>query len=187
MNTRSYYDTNTKPRRPLPVPAPVRNPITLFLFWASKTDPRLAAVCSNCARSTQAAFGVFVCFTTAMAFCAAYYTLYTLGVVAPWTEWVAAAYSIFLMVLEREIVGGIDKATAWIRLLLALIIGTIISVPVELRVFESRVNQELARQYRQDNKDQLEELRAEAGLKRSAAFCGPRLPIFGNRRRLGGT
>ena len=147
-------------RRPLPVSVPIRNPLILVLFWASKTDPRLAAVCSRWARATQAAFGLFVFFTTALAFGAAYYTLSTLAVPARWSLWIAVAWALFVCFLDREIVGGLDKATALVRPLLALAIGTIVAIPIELWIFQDRVDQELAKQYRQNNQEQFVRLRA---------------------------
>jgi len=142
----------TRPRR-------IYNPLTLLLLWASKTDPRLAAVCSRWARSTQAAFGLLVLFTTALAFCSAYYTLSTVGVSERWLPWIAAAYTIFIFTIDREIVGSLDRGTALVRLVLALMIGTVTAVPVELWIFQDRVDQELAKQYRQNNKEQLDHLR----------------------------
>ena len=65
--------------RPLPAPVPIRNPLTLVLRFASKTDPRLLAVCSRWALATQTAFGVFVFFTAALALGSSYYTLSTLN------------------------------------------------------------------------------------------------------------
>lgn len=138
---------------------PVRNPLTLALFWASKTDPKLASVCSRWARATQAAFGLFVLFTAALAFGSAYYTLSTLGVPDPWPTWIACVWMTFVFFLDREIVGGLDKASAAIRPLLALIIGTIVAVPIEMWVFQDRIDQQLSRQYRENNRDQLEHAR----------------------------
>ena len=62
------------------VPAPIRNPLTLALLWLSKTNPQLTPLCSRWAQNTQAAFGVFVIFTAALAFGSVYYTLSTLNV-----------------------------------------------------------------------------------------------------------
>lgn len=82
MNPAFSSSTKTKPgpKRPYRVPVPIRNPITLVLLWASKSDPRLVAVCSRWARSTQVAFGIFVLFTSVLALTAAYYTLSTFNV-----------------------------------------------------------------------------------------------------------
>jgi hypothetical protein len=151
--------TTTTNKRPLRSPVSVRNPLTLLLFWASKTDPRLAAVCSRWAIATQAAFGVLVLFTTALAFCSAYYTLSTLGVSDRWLPWIAGAYTVFIFTIDREIVGGLDRATAFVRPVLALFIGMVVAVPVELWIFQDRIDQELAKQYRQNNREQFDRLR----------------------------
>lgn len=158
MNTTFHNDAKGKSQRPLPVPVPVRNPVTLFLFSMSKTDARLASVCSSWAIATQAAFGLFVLFTATLAFAAAYYTLSTLKAPAPLVPWIALGWSIFILFLDREIAGSLDKTTAIVRPFLALFIGTLTAIPCELFVFEQRVDQELQRQYRQDNQHQLDEM-----------------------------
>src|SRR4029077_12870119 len=60
----------------------------------------------------------------------------------------------------REIVGSPDEKTADVRPLLALLIGTLVAVPMELLVFQERVDQDLQRKYREDNNQQLDALRA---------------------------
>lgn len=47
-----------------------------------------------------------------------------------------------------------------VRPLLALIIGTVVAVPIELWVFQERLGQELTRQYQQDNREKINQLRA---------------------------
>jgi hypothetical protein len=159
MITNFNPDFDSKTARPLPVPAPVRNPITITLFWLSKTDARLVSVCSRWAIATQAAFGIFVAFTAALAFGAAYYTLSTLNAPGRLVPWIAIAWSVFVLFLDREIAGSLDKTTAIVRPFLALFIGTLVAIPIELWVFQARVDQELQRQYRQDNRQQFDNLR----------------------------
>jgi len=144
--------------RPLAVPAPVRNPATLLLFWLSKTDPHLVSVCSRWAMATQAALGMFVLFSASLAFLAAYYTFSTLNVSESLIPWIAFGYSGFILACDREIAGSLEKTTALVRPFLALIISAVVTIPVELYVFQARVDQELDRQYREDNKSQLAEL-----------------------------
>jgi len=148
----------------------IYNPLTLLLLFASKTDPRLIAVCSRWAIATQAAFGVLVLFTSALAFCSAYYTLSTVGVSDRWLPWIAGAYTAFIFTVDREIVGSLDRATAFVRPILALFIGMVVAVPVELWIFQDRVDQELVKQYRQNNKEQLDQMReGEARLEQRRA------------------
>lgn len=161
MKTSTSFDTFPKAARPLPVPVPVRNPLTLALFWLSKTDPRLVSVCSRWAMATQAAFGVFVLFTATLAFGAAYYTLSTLNAPGSLVPWIAAGWSVFILFLDREIAGSLDKTTAIVRPFLTLFIGTLVAIPIELWVFQERVDLELQRQYLQDNKQQIDWLHAQ--------------------------
>ena len=160
MNTVLNAEPKTGARRPLPPPAPVRNPATMLLFWLSKTDTRLVSACSCWAMATQAAFGLFVLFTAAMAFGAAYYTLSTLNAPCSLIPWIALGWSIFVGALDREIAGSLDRTTAVVRPFLALFLGGLTAVPIELYVFQGRVDQQLQRQYREDNKQQLESLDA---------------------------
>lgn len=136
-----------------------RNPIAVILLWASKTDSRLATVCTRWAIATQCALGVFVAFTALLAFGAAYYTLSSLHVGSSTTMWISILYAVFIGALDREIVGGLDKTTAMVRPVLSLFVGTIIAIPLELWVFQGRIEQDLQRQYRTENREQLDELR----------------------------
>ena len=107
--------------------------------------------------SYQIAFGV-VLFTATLAFGSAYYTLSTLNAPGALIPWIALGWSIFILFLDREIAGSLDKTTAIVRPFLALFIGTLVAIPIELWVFQERIDQELQRQYRQDNKQQIDEL-----------------------------
>lgn len=153
------FRENNAATRPMPVPAPIRNPVALVLLWASKTDPRLLSVCSRWAMATQTAFGVFVLFTAALALGGAYYTLSTIDAPGPQAFWISLAWSAFVFFLDREIVGGLDKTSAVVRPVLALFLGTIVSIPIELKIFEKRIDQDLQRQYRMDNREQFGNLR----------------------------
>lgn len=67
---------------------------------------------------------------------------------------------------DREIVGGLEKSTAIMRPILALFLGTLVAIPIQLSVFESRIDQDLQQSYRQHNREQLDVLRnAEAVLE----------------------
>ncbi|HZL49850.1 MAG TPA: DUF4407 domain-containing protein [Terracidiphilus sp.] len=158
---RTFPTTDRGTSRPLSSSRRIRNPLSLVLFWASKTDSRLVSVCSHWAIATQAAFGVFVFFTATLAFGAAYYTLSTLNAPVELIPWMACAWSVFYLYLDREIAGSLDKTTALVRPFLALFIGTLVAIPIELWVFQGRIDQELQRQYRQDNKQQLDAVHTE--------------------------
>jgi hypothetical protein len=160
MTTLFNQEQKPKAQRPMPVPTPIRNPALLFLFWLSKTDSRLVSVCSRWSMATQAAFGIFVLFTAVLAFGSADYTLSTLSAPASLVPWMATGWACFILFLDREIAGSLDKTTAIVRPFLALFIGTLVAIPIELWVFSGRVDQELQRQYRADNKQQFDQLRS---------------------------
>jgi hypothetical protein len=161
VNTVLNNDSPTTARRPTPVPVPVRNPLVLALLWASKTDPTLASLSSRWALATQTALGVFVLFTAVLAFGAAHYTLRTLNLSGALVPCIALAWASFEFFLDREIAGSLDKTSAIVRPFLALFIGALAAIPLELFVFQGRIDQELQHQYRQDNKYQLDELHSD--------------------------
>ena len=154
------FGSNARASRQFPLPFPIRNPIVLGLVWLSKTDVRLVSVCSRWAIATQVAFGIFVAFTATLAFGAAYYTLSTLQAPSSLIPWISVAWAIFILFLDREIAGSLDKTTAIVRPFLALFIGTLVAIPIELWMFQHRIDQELQQQYRQDNKEQFDHLSA---------------------------
>ena len=148
------------PYRTPPLAKPTRNPITRLLFWISKTDSRLACLCTRWARATQAAFGVFVLFTALLALGGMFYTLSNLDVPGAWSLWIAIAWAIWVLFLDREIVGGLQRGAAVVRPMMALALGTIVAVQLQLFVFQNRIDQDLARRYRTDNQTQFEQAEA---------------------------
>lgn len=125
---------------------------TRLLFFFSKTDRRLIVHCSDSAYKTQAGNGMFVLIIGAFAFFSASYALrYALG--ANWGGYlVAAVYATLIMMIDREIVSATNKDGKMIatRLVLAVIIGLVVSVPIELRIFEKQITQKL-KQIQNDN------------------------------------
>jgi cell division protein FtsB len=120
---------------------------TELLFRLSKTDRRIIAHCSEVAHKTQAANGLFVLIVGIFAFFSASYALRTVFGPNKITYLVAAVYSTLIMLIDREIVSTTNKSKGMIatRLVLAVFIGLVVSVPLELRIFEKEVAQELKR------------------------------------------
>lgn len=139
--------------------------VTKFLLYLSKTDRRVIVLCSDSAYKTQAGNGVFVLLVGIFAFTSASYALRTaLG--ANWVAFlVAAVYGVLIIFIDREIVSANNKNKGMIatRLGLAVFIGLVVSVPIELRLFEEQINQELKRTQNSDNSPYLaKKLEAEA-------------------------
>lgn len=135
------------------------NIVARNLLYLSKTDRRLIGVCSDSAYKTQVGYGVFVLIVGIFAFASSSYALRaTLGdgyaVFA-----VAAVYAALIMFIDREIVSASGKGRGMIaaRLALAVFIGLVVSVPIELKLFEKQIVQELKRLENDDNSSYLEQ------------------------------
>jgi hypothetical protein len=135
-----------------------RNPITKAFQWASKTDPTIIPLCGWWTRQTQAALGFFVLFTSTLALFSGTYTLTTLNVPQPSNLVLGGLWGMFIFYIDREIVGALDKRMAMVRPVLSLFIGVLVAVPVELWVFQDRVDQEIDKVYRTDNRDAAQKL-----------------------------
>jgi hypothetical protein len=126
--------------------------VTKLLLYFSKTDRRIISLCSDAAYKTQAGNGLFVLIIGIFAFSSGSYALRTaLG--ANWLAYlVALVYATLIMLIDREIVSATNKSGRMIatRLVLAVFIGLVISVPIELRIFEKQINQQL-KQIQNDN------------------------------------
>ena len=137
---------------------PTHNPLVRALHWVSKTDPVIISLCGWWTRQTQAALGFFVLFTATLALCSGTYTLTTLNVPPPMNYALGGLWAAFIFYIDREIVGAVDKRMALVRPVLSLFIGVLVAVPVELWVFQDRVDQEIDRIYRADNRDASQKL-----------------------------
>src|SRR5947209_15604590 len=134
--------------------------ISRFFQFFSKTDRRVIALCTDFCRKTQTSYGIFVLLTGVFAFLSCMYAVNTtfenIYIAAP----VALLYSMVIIFIDREIVSGTKKSGIWPRLVLAIVVGFVISVPLEMRLFQSRIDQELRRMYNEENSTALGDLQS---------------------------
>jgi hypothetical protein len=129
-----------------------------FFQFLSKTDQDAikSGCCTGVARMTQTSLGIMVFLTGALAFFSGSYAIYTAFENHPWAPLVAVPlgllYSFMIIIFDREIVGAQDKRAVWVRLPLAIIIGFIVAVPLELRLLEDSINKQLRVSSQEDNK-----------------------------------
>jgi hypothetical protein len=125
--------------------------ISRFFQFFSKTDRRVIVLCTDFCRKTQTSYGIFVLLTGVFAFLSCMYAVNTtfedFTVAAP----VALLYSMVIVFIDREIVSGQKKSAILPRLALAAAVGFVISVPLEMRLFQARIDQELRRMYNDEN------------------------------------
>lgn len=120
------------------------NIVARILLYLSKTDRGLIVLCSDSARKTQVGYGIFVLIVGIFAFTSASYALRTTLSDGYAVYAVATVYAALIMFIDREIVSTTNKGKGMIatRLVLAVFIGLVISVPIELKLFEKQIVQQ---------------------------------------------
>lgn len=132
-----------------------------FFQFLSKTDRRLIVPCTDHSVKTQVTNGVFVFLTSVFAFLSCMYAL----LVTFKSAWVAipiaALYATVIAFIDREIVSTSNRWATLSRLPLAFVIGLVISVPLEMRLFENRIDQELNRSNIEENRPAREQMETD--------------------------
>jgi len=137
----------------------------LFLFL-SKTDSDILKSCTKKTKSNQVSLRVFVFFTGLFAFFSGSYAfshlfqefnpvtkeveISTVGMM--YSAFFGVIYGLFIMQIDREIVSAMSKKTALLRIPLAIIIGLVIAVPMELKLLEGRIEKQLFINEQRENK-----------------------------------
>lgn len=128
-----------------------------LLLILSKTDKRLLDKCPKSTSLHQQALGFLVLLTAIFAFISSYYALSTVfGTFNPHTRTyeldqmatiktalISLAYSLFIGAIDREIVSSKSFIASFLRLPMAIMIGVIIAVPMELKILEQRIDKQL--------------------------------------------
>ena len=128
-----------------------------FFQFLSKTDRRLIEPCTDHSVKTQVTNGVFVLLTATFAFLSGMYAVYStfkdFRVAIP----VGILYATLIAFIDREIVSTTTKYGAVLRLPLAFVIGLVIAVPLEMRLFNDRIEKQLQFENRDKNKAALDQ------------------------------
>lgn len=142
--------------------------LTRPLFALSKTDRNLIELCSDTAYKTQAGYGLFVLIVGIFAFFSSSYALSTTLDVSG-VYLIAAVYATLIVLIDREIVSVTNKnrLMVGVRLVLAVFIGLVVSVPIELRIFDTQIRQQLKAMENSDNRGYMEEKQEAEGQYRT--------------------
>ena len=128
-----------------------------FFQFLSKTDRRLIEPCTDHSVKTQVTNGVFVLLTATFAFLSGMYAVYStfkdFRIAIP----VGILYATLIAFIDREIVSTTTKYGAALRLPLAFVIGLVIAVPLEMRLFNDRIEKQLQLEKRDKNKTALDQ------------------------------
>jgi len=137
-----------------------------FFLTCSGVDKNLINECSNGEQNKYVGIGATVFFTAVMATIAGSYALFTVFDNVYTSIFFGLIWGLLIFNLDRFIVSTIKKTDskfkeflqATPRIILAVIIATVISKPLELKLFEKEINQVLLTEKNQmtlDNKTQI--------------------------------
>ena len=134
-----------------------------LMYHFSKTSRQLIRYCNPFTQKEQRALGLFVFLTATFAFISGYYAL-----TAVFGEWdalrsgyhltleqkvitflIAMLYALMIGAIDREIVSAHNKLAVLLRIPMAIIIGIIIAVPLEIRILENKINQKINENHNQ--------------------------------------
>jgi Domain of unknown function (DUF4407) len=132
--------------------------LTHFFQYLSKTDQDAISspACSASARMTQTMLGVMVFITGVFAFLSAAFAINTAFNSVPLAVLVGVLWGLMIIWFDRAIVSSANKSTIMIRLPIALIIGFSVSIPLELKILEGRLEKFLTDKSKIENKDVLD-------------------------------
>lgn len=141
----------------------MRSPTDLFL-WLSATDRNLLRQAPASDRHTQVLLGMVVLATGILAAVTGGFAVYM-----TFEHWVPSVfagvvYGSLILTIDRFIMSATSRGMALIRLPLAAVIGLVIAVPLEMRLFEDRLEQKLQRDTQAYNAELMERLKEEQGL-----------------------
>jgi hypothetical protein len=168
-------------------------PVDHWFLWLAKTDYYVLALSTYQSKMILEGMGMMVMFTSLMAFCTSSYTIATTMVTSGGAErWIVVLflsllYAFGIMIIDREIVGSSGNAGPWrsavsgvVRLVFALAIATTVSFPVELKLFEGRIDTEIQKMEDEANGSMaatIERIRAPSLEANRAALDGIRASI----------
>ena len=158
--------------RPLPsVPLPRANLMKRFFWLCSGADIAILQTwdCST-EHNTYAGIGATIFLTAVLASLSGGYALWTVFQSSPYALSFGILWGILIFNLDRYIVMSLHKrrggfgaffsqvATASPRLLLALLIASVITVPLELKIFEREIIDQLERNHQRQLNDDIQSI-----------------------------
>lgn len=146
-----------------------------YLYFLSKTDRDVIERCPQHSRNIQLTLGFFVLLTGLLAFISGSYAISNIFVHAdlitgrpvmsllgwPASILLGTIYAASIMAIDREIVSAANKYAAVLRLPLAIVISLVVSVPVELQLFSSRIERQIIARGNKDDDNLRKKLHEE--------------------------
>ncbi|MHC5611852.1 MAG: DUF4407 domain-containing protein [Nostoc sp.] len=148
------------------------NPVERFLIWSAGADHKVLAQ-ESCLteRYKYESIGTTVVLTSVMAFFSGGYALFTVFGSISISCAVGAAWSCVIFNLDRFFILSINKgkstsklqfiAASSLRLSIAVLLSLVVAKPLELRLFEPEINQELQQEKIEKPREERRKQRAE--------------------------
>ena len=136
-----------------------------ILFYLSKTDFGIIKKCPYSTRLIQASLGLFVLLTGIFAFISGSFAISNMFIhediltgipTLDNDTWyvslgLGSIFSIFIMAIDREIVSASNRLAIFARIPLAIIISLVVSLPIELKLFEGKIIKTLSKEIKTTN------------------------------------
>jgi hypothetical protein len=124
-----------------------------FFQYLSNTDPEVIAspLCSKSVRMTQTMLGVMVFITGIFAFLSASFAVNTAFKDTNLAVLVGFFWGAMIIWFDRSIVSTKNKLAILGRVPIALLIGLTVSIPLELKLFEDRLDKFLTQESQKEN------------------------------------
>jgi len=124
-----------------------------FFQYLSNTDPKVIAspLCSKSVRMTQTMLGVMVFITGIFAFLSASFAVNTAFESTSLAVLVGFFWGAMIIWFDRSIVSTKNKLAILGRVPIALMIGLTVSIPLELKLFEDRLDKFLNQESQKEN------------------------------------
>lgn len=137
--------------------------ISRFFLFLSKTDSHVISFCTFETRITQQSLGFMVLLTGSFAFYSCFYAINSTFDNANVAAMAALLYAVTIMTFDRELVSitSSDKRALVLRVPIAIVMAVFISIPLEMRLMEGRIDAEIVQMVTERNTEatgQIQEL-----------------------------
>ena len=150
-----------------------------LLLWLSGTDVEIVSRMSKHVRTQREIMGGFVFTTSVFAYISGCYALSLITGDLAVALFVGLLYGYLIMLFDRAIVSSPTKKTALARLPIALLIGVIVAVPVEMLFYRDSINVSIKKKINLENETYYAERDINlSGLKRNIAKLEERLAEY---------